>query len=432
MSETTIASADPREIGKSLRQLCSGIGCRLGGSPAEAKARRWLADRFRQIGLSRVRIEEFTFNNSSFQSCEGRWVAGRKRGRLDVRPMAYCPSTPAKGLEGELVFLGSGQRLHEPDETLTGKVGLFLGFPAPDPEFLRSLCNCGISAAIVLDHRTYSSWPVTLNFPEAWSELVTLPMFSLPYDQGWDLARKRGARVRLKAKCRRFRSTSGNVAAELPGRMRETIVLTAHLDSVYDSVGADDDASGIALITEVARLLAGKKRRRTIRFVGVGMEERLSVGAFHHAQRTLQKNTALALNFDSVAALLGCNQWHVCGHTGLKRYMKQRVQRLRFPAEVLSTVTPYSDHFPFNMLGIPSAWLYRPSHAAGTWYFHSARNVLANVSTEVIAQAASFTARIVHELAEMKTWPFPKTIPAATMKEIRQYAEWKYGVGKRL
>ena len=432
MSKADELKADPREIRGTLRQLCDAIGCRVAGSRAEAKARRWLVRRFREIGLAGARVEEFAFDNSSFRSCDAKWFAGRERGRLDARPMAYCPSTPGRGIEGDVVFLGSAERVHEQDDGLKGKVGLFLGVPMPDPEFLRSLCACGISAALIMDHRTHSSWPVTLNYPAAWAKLVTIPMFSVPYDQGWKLGRKRGADVRLSAKCRRFRSTSGNVVANLPGRTQETIVVSAHIDSVWGSVGGCDDASGIALIVEVARLLAGRKRRRAMRFLGAGLEERLSIGAYHHTRTTPQKHTSLALTFDSVGAALGVNQWHVTGSPALQRFLKRRVNALGFDACVQKTVTPYSDHFPFNMLGIPAAWLYRPSCTSGNWFFHSANDAPANVSADVIAHAATFVARLLAELADMRTWPFRRTIPPAAMREVRQYAEWMYGpMGRR-
>jgi len=59
-----------------------------------------------------------------------------------------------------------------------------------------------------------------------------------------------------------------NLEAKLAGSGgRETIVVGAHYDSVPGSPGANDNASGVAAVLELARLLAGFKPRRTIRFV---------------------------------------------------------------------------------------------------------------------------------------------------------------------
>jgi Zn-dependent M28 family amino/carboxypeptidase len=60
-----------------------------------------------------------------------------------------------------------------------------------------------------------------------------------------------------------------NVEATLAGRdiAGGTIVLGAHYDSVAGTVGANDNATGVAAVLELARLLHGSKPRRAIRFV---------------------------------------------------------------------------------------------------------------------------------------------------------------------
>jgi len=419
--------ADAARIGADLEHLCVRIGPRPGGLEAEARARKWLAGEFRRIGLASIRTETFEFDNSAYSSCAGEWFAAGRGGKLDVRPCSYSLSTPEGGLEGKLVFLGAAARMHQPDGHLAGKIGLLLGVPMPDPAFLDSLCSCGLAGAILVDHRTWSSWPVTLNFPESWASRVRLPLLSLPYAQAWPLARKRPVRVRLAADCTRFRSTSGNVIAELPGRSRETIILCAHLDSVVGSEGANDDASGIALILEVARLLSGSQLRRTVRFIGMGMEERLSVGAHHYASSNRLDDIVLCVNFDSCGSLLGTDELHVAGRRELLWLVRNAASRCGFVADVTTTITPYSDHFPFNMAGIPSVWHYRPTNTAGDWFFHSANDRLANLSPLAIARAASFAAALVQDLAACKSLPFRVALPQSAMHRVRQYARWMYG-----
>ncbi len=66
-----------------------------------------------------------------------------------------------------------------------------------------------------------------------------------------------------------------NIEAVLPGHgaVDEIIVVGAHYDSVTDSPGADDNASGVAALLELARLLAGSSLPRTVRFVAFANEE---------------------------------------------------------------------------------------------------------------------------------------------------------------
>lgn len=63
-----------------------------------------------------------------------------------------------------------------------------------------------------------------------------------------------------------------NVTALVPGQTPEAIVVFAHLDSVW-SPGADDNASGVAAVLELARVFSATPARATYAFVAFGGEE---------------------------------------------------------------------------------------------------------------------------------------------------------------
>ena len=69
--------------------------------------------------------------------------------------------------------------------------------------------------------------------------------------------------------------TVQNLEVELQGTTapQEIIVLGAHYDSVFGTPGANDNASGVAALLEIARLLAGKSHARTLRLVAFANEE---------------------------------------------------------------------------------------------------------------------------------------------------------------
>jgi Zn-dependent M28 family amino/carboxypeptidase len=56
-------------------------------------------------------------------------------------------------------------------------------------------------------------------------------------------------------------------------RLGEILVVGAHYDTVPETPGADDNASAVAMLLEVARLTAGGATRRTVRFVAFSCEE---------------------------------------------------------------------------------------------------------------------------------------------------------------
>jgi hypothetical protein len=88
-----------------------------------------------------------------------------------------------------------------------------------------------------------------------------------------------------------------NVGVLLPGldpaRAHEAIVLTGHYDSrasdvmdaVSDAPGAVDDASGVAMVLELARVMARERPAVAVYFVAVGGEEQGLFGSAHLARK---------------------------------------------------------------------------------------------------------------------------------------------------
>ena len=66
-----------------------------------------------------------------------------------------------------------------------------------------------------------------------------------------------------------------NIVAELPGtgRKEEVVILGAHYDTVPTTPGADDNASAVAVLIEVARLMRQRPTQRTVRFLAFPCEE---------------------------------------------------------------------------------------------------------------------------------------------------------------
>ena len=66
-----------------------------------------------------------------------------------------------------------------------------------------------------------------------------------------------------------------NVIASRPGlrHPEERVAVLAHYDTVCGTPGADDNASGVAVLLEMARVLAGLSFERTLQFIGVCLEE---------------------------------------------------------------------------------------------------------------------------------------------------------------
>jgi Zn-dependent M28 family amino/carboxypeptidase len=63
------------------------------------------------------------------------------------------------------------------------------------------------------------------------------------------------------------------------------VILGAHFDSVPGSPGADDNASGVAVLLESARILSGLTTRFPVVFCAFNLEELNMIGSTHFARR---------------------------------------------------------------------------------------------------------------------------------------------------
>jgi hypothetical protein len=92
-------------------------------------------------------------------------------------------------------------------------------------------------------------------------------------------------------------------------RAAEVVVVGAHYDTVPGTPGADDNASGVAVMLEVARLLADRPLDRTVRFVGFVNEEAPffkgeGMGSLAYAQAAADAKTPIVAMLS--LEMLGC------------------------------------------------------------------------------------------------------------------------------
>ena len=79
-----------------------------------------------------------------------------------------------------------------------------------------------------------------------------------------------------------YRNIIARTATQRGGRL---IILGAHYDSVEGSPGADDNASGAAVLLEAARILSQSRLRNSVMFCAFNLEELNMVGSAHFAKK---------------------------------------------------------------------------------------------------------------------------------------------------
>ena len=100
---------------------------------------------------------------------------------------------------------------------------------------------------------------------------------------------------------------AANVIAETGGRTDRVVVVGAHLDSVMEGPGINDNGSGTATVLELAEQIAalGTEPRNQIRFAFWGAEEEGLLGSeYYVSQLTTRqiKDIAVNLNFDMLGS----------------------------------------------------------------------------------------------------------------------------------
>ena len=222
-------------------------------------------------------------------------------------------------------------------------------------------------------------------------------------------------------------STQPSVILTVPGSEwpDEVVVIGGHLDSISNAPGgieriapgADDDASGIATITEVVRIaLAGDwKPRRTVKFMGYAAEEVGLYGSKAIAQRFRADGInvvgVLQLDMTNYRTGTGVDMRVVTdfSNTALKAFFAELFDHYLLPLGLSrSTDTcgyACSDHASWTAAGYPAAMMFEAGNTVTGAYFpniHTVGDTLANMQDSAAnsAKFAKFALAFLGELAK--------------------------------
>lgn len=174
-----------------------------------------------------------------------------------------------------------------------------------------------------------------------------------------------GGIVRLVTTAKTAPAATRSIIAELPGTEPGLVVmLGAHLDSVVDGPGLNDNGSGVAALLELARALAGSHPRTTLRLAFWTSEEFGLQGSTHYVAglSDLERDAILVyLNADMVASPNG----FAGVYDATNPPSSQAARDLLVDAVTRAGGTPVkvdlgggSDHFSFDQAGIPTGGVF--------------------------------------------------------------------------
>lgn len=190
--------------------------------------------------------------------------------------------------------------------------------------------------------------------------------------------------------------TAWNVVATARGfdRLAPHLVVGAHLDTVPQAPGAEDNASGISVLLELSRLAANLDTRLPVMFVAFGGEEPRGDGdALHHfGSRAMVAQMSPAERQATVGMVsmdrIGVGTVvPVCAGglepPDLRRDMLRAARRAG--ADAQACINQSSDHWSFELAGMPSARVGGTSYAA----YHSVDDVPSVVNPQQLRRVAA-------------------------------------------
>jgi hypothetical protein len=229
-------------------------------------------------------------------------VGGRTFGVDDLRPLIFAP---AGDVSGPVVTLDPG--LDFPADTAKGCTATHYGTLPPDaivvirqgPCLRREQVIAAQQAGAAAFVAVYPQMPAGVLYRPTLIEprLLEIPAVSVSRKLADALlaAAADRAEAHLVTHGRTTSAPTRSILAELPGTdPGAVIMLGAHLDSVIEGPGINDDGSGVAALLEIARALGGTRPRATIRLAFWSGEELGLHGSVRYAS-TLSTGDARAI-----------------------------------------------------------------------------------------------------------------------------------------
>ena len=280
------------------------------GTVGHEETQDWVERYFRANGLENVYRQPFDVGPQwKPESWTISFSAGGRSFELEsARPPQGAESTPAGGLDFELIWLGTGSDADYIGRDVSGKAVLVLDIPRPGT--LRHSIRTEGSIARAFERGAAAVgivYGISDNFA-VWQRTSDRPGFNLGYEDGLMLRDLLGSGERVTVNLQmRSEVVSGlqasSVWGTLPGMSDEEILIIAHMDGYFQA--ASDNASGLAAMMGLLEhfvKVPQSERPRAIRFLGsVGHHSGPGTSWLHDNLETALANTVLAINLEHVA-----------------------------------------------------------------------------------------------------------------------------------
>ncbi len=385
---------------KTVIDLSEKIGPRPPGSFAELEAAKYLRQRFEEIGLN-VKIEKF--KSPSHLAISSSLKIGNKK----------FPSLPAQfsasgEVEGKLIFLGNCDLEIKKEDNFSGKIGLLNSLTisknvSTRTKLLLTLEEKGMEGLIVVSPYLDNILTKVVRYPE----IKKMPIVIVSYRTACQLKRNEGKEVKLIVEREnRERNESQNVVAKIEGPGKNWLVISSHYDTAPFCPGATDDAGGVAVVLELARILKDSKLPATVYFLLTGSEEyggtdmtgRGPHDFFSRRENDLE-NCIGYVDTDDMGTLLGTPQIFIGGPKKFKEVILDTEIKQKYQFKGKGVVG--DDHGVAEQYGIPFVWV-TDTQSSSQPYFHSPEDTIEFLDFAKLKDYIGDIKRIVEKLSRIE------------------------------
>ncbi len=285
-------------------------GVRASGTPGYDASRDYVVERMLAAGYN-VTVQPFQFS-SYIQLGPSTLEQIAPIGVVYVEGFDYnlMSQTDPGDVTGQVTAVDLA--LIDPSTSTSGcEAGDFAGFPAGDIALIqRGACSfqlkaenaaaAGAVGAIIFNQGNTEGRKGLINGTLGQTYAGGIPVFDATYDRGDEWAGTLGLQMHMIADVFHGQVTTYNVVAEtLGGDPGNVVMAGAHLDSVNQGPGIQDNGSSSAAILEVAEQMAKVKPHNKVRFAWWGAGELGLLGSsFYIANLSQEEQDSIALYLD--------------------------------------------------------------------------------------------------------------------------------------
>jgi Zn-dependent M28 family amino/carboxypeptidase len=301
-----ISKVSQKNLQKNVRELVK-LGNRLGGTNSGDKSALYVYKKFKNYGFKPEILSDpkrLTYSNDKWQL---KIIQPKRLGGLIQHEWLAGFSPSSKRDTANLTYVGSIQDI----DSRTINKGAVLIDRNPSDKMYSELVDAGACCIICYQDdisNEYSNLALISTLKE--TDQNQIPLFNISNNTGRLLQEEleRGTKVVIKYSAKtiiRQRNSKTTIAA-LRGRTDEYFIIGAHGDSDSGGPGADDNASGVSVVLEVARIIKTMVKNKTlpvpeksIKFIVWGSENYSSRSYKSRNSNNLEK-IAGVINIDQV------------------------------------------------------------------------------------------------------------------------------------